>query len=51
MIGSCFKHYPRRQSEKLCRCGYNDVIEKLKTSRENSNTGKSTNLWVGEFKK
>jgi hypothetical protein len=25
----------------------NDVIEELKTSSENSNTKKSTNLWVG----
>jgi hypothetical protein len=29
----------------------NDVIEELKTSSENSYTGKSTNLWVGVFKK
>jgi hypothetical protein len=29
----------------------NDVIEELKTSNENSNTRKSTNLWVGVFKK
>jgi hypothetical protein len=31
--------------------GDNDVIEELKTSGENSNTRKSTNLWVGLFKK
>jgi hypothetical protein len=29
----------------------NDVIEELKTSNENLNTGKSTNFWVGVFKK
>jgi hypothetical protein len=29
----------------------NDVIEELKTSSENLNTRKSTNLWVGVFKK
>jgi hypothetical protein len=29
----------------------NDVSEELKTSSENTNTGKSTNLWVGVFKK
>jgi hypothetical protein len=29
----------------------NDVIEELKTSSENSNTRKSTNSWVGVFKK
>jgi head-tail adaptor len=29
----------------------NDVVEELKTSSKNSNTGKSTNLWVGVFKK
>ena len=28
-----------------------DVINNLKTSSENENTGKSTNLWVGIFKK
>jgi hypothetical protein len=27
------------------------IIEELKTSSENSTTGKSTNLWVGVFKK
>jgi hypothetical protein len=27
------------------------VIEELKTSSENSNIGKSTNLWIGVFKK
>jgi hypothetical protein len=31
--------------------GDNDVIEELKTSSENSTTRKSTNLWVGVFKK
>ena len=29
----------------------NNVIEELKTSSENSNTRKSTILWVGVFKK
>jgi hypothetical protein len=29
----------------------NNVIEKLKTSSENLNTRKSTNLWVRVFKK
>ena len=29
----------------------NNVIEELKTSSENSNTRKSTNLLVGVFKK
>ena len=29
----------------------NDVIEELKTCSENSNTRKSTNLWVGVFRK
>jgi hypothetical protein len=29
----------------------NEVIEESKTSIENSNTEKSTNLWVGIFKK
>jgi hypothetical protein len=29
----------------------NNVTEELKTSSENSYTGKSTNLWVGVFKK
>ena len=29
----------------------NDVIEELKTSSENLNTRKSTNVWVGIFKK
>ena len=29
----------------------NDVIEELKTSSENSNTRKRTNLWVGVFRK
>ena len=28
-----------------------NVSEELKTSSENTNTGKSTNLWVGVFKK
>ena len=31
--------------------GDNNVIEELKTSSENSTTRKSTNLWVGVFKK
>jgi hypothetical protein len=31
--------------------GDNDVIEELKTSSENLNTRKSTNVWVGIFKK
>ena len=29
----------------------NDLIEEFKTSSENVNTRKSTNLWVGVFKK
>jgi hypothetical protein len=29
----------------------NDVIEELKAPSENSNTRKSTNLWVGVIKK